>query len=136
MRLCSNCRKEDKPWFEDEPCSCGGAQLHEDDPSPLKHDASCRSLGHEVVLYPIRMPLNEFTYVAGEPVINKEWIRKGWALMRNGQRYYRVKMLCRGCIEVENGIQARRSEYEKACKAARGLDTSTYAQMLTLQTMI
>lgn len=131
MRLCSSCHKEDKPWFEyDTPCSCGAASLHEDDPTPLKHSPECKSLGHEVVLYPVRMAKADLTFDAK---LGSYYSQRGWRLKQNGNRWYRVKYLCRACIELENSAQARKAEYEKLCKAARGVDDQTYAQMLASQ---
>lgn len=130
MRNCSNCNKEDRPWFEDAPCSCGAYQEHDDDPSPLKHDPSCKMLGHEVVRYPVRIAKSDLTH---DGKLGSYFTAKGWSLRQDGQRFYRVKMLCRACIELEKGCQARRQDYEKACKAARGLDNQTYAQMLASQ---
>jgi hypothetical protein len=131
MRNCSACHKEDKPWFEyDIPCSCGGAELHEDDPSPLKHKAECKSLAHEVVLYPVRMAKADLTH---DGKLGSYYSQRDWKLMQNGNRWYRVKFLCRACIELENSAQSRKAEYEKLCKAARGVDDQTYAQMLASQ---
>lgn len=133
MRNCSVCNAEDKPWFEETPCSCGVFKPHDDDPSPLKHDPVCRSLGHEVVMYPVRIAVADLTH---DKKLGSYYSARGWNLKQNGQRWYRVKMLCRACIEAENGAQARRADYEKACKEARGIGNSTYAQMIALQTMI
>lgn len=130
MRNCSSCNKEDKPWFEDSPCTCGAYKPHDDDPSPLKHLPECHSLGHEVVRYPVRIAKSE---LSNDEKLSSYYRQRGWVLMRDGQRFYRVKMLCRACIELENSAQSRRHEYEKACKAARGVETQTYAQMLASQ---
>lgn len=129
MRECRQCSKEDAPWFEPAPCSCG-LPLDEDDPSPLKHAADCNGIGHEVVLYPVRIDKREMTY---DQKLLPKWTAKGWRLMQNGIRYYRVKYLCRQCIVAEDGAQERRREYEKACKATAGGEAISYAQMLASQ---
>lgn len=130
MRTCSACHKEDKPWFESHPCSCGAYVVHDDDPNPLKHRPDCKSLGHEVVEYPVRIPKSDLTF---DGKLSSYYAERGWALMRNGERYYRVKMLCRGCIVKETEALARKTDYEKACKAAQGIETLSYAQMIAGQ---
>jgi hypothetical protein len=132
MRVCSACGKEDRPWFENEPCNCGAGKRHEDDPSPLKHDPSCRCLGHEVIAYPVRMAESELTFDKKLPAY---WIERKWQLRNNGGRFYRVKVLCRQCMLAEDQAQDRKRDYEKACAAARGQETQTYAQMLAAQTV-
>lgn|SRR5487761_2727435 len=129
MRVCSQCAKEDGPWFDAMPCSCG-ADKGEDPANPSAHQPDCHSLGHEVVMYPIRMAPKDLTFDKQLPVY---WRGRGWNLMQNGLRWYRVKMLCRECCEAENGAQARRREYELACRDARGVSDLTYAQMLAQQ---
>jgi hypothetical protein len=133
MRSCCACSSEDRPWFDEAPCSCGAYIEHDDDPSPLKHDASCKSLGHEVVMYPVRVARADLTH---DLKLGSYYAQRGWKLMQNGQRWYRCKMLCRPCIEIENGAQARRQEYERACKEARGIDNASYSQMIAQQSMI
>lgn len=133
MRNCADCGKEDAPWFEREPCSCGTATKHEDDPSPLKHAPDCNGIGHEVVEYPLRMARADLVFEGTTLALSNYWRGRGWILIQNGLRWYRVKMLCRGCIVLEDSAQERRREYEKACKAARGQDDTTYSQMLAQQ---
>lgn len=87
-------------------------------------------LGHDVVRYPVRIAKSDLTH---DGKLGSYFSAKGWTLRQDGQRYYRIKMLCRACIELENVIQSRRQDYEKACRAARGLDNQTYAQMLASQ---
>jgi hypothetical protein len=109
------------------------AGAHDDDPDPLKHAADCNAVGHEVVLYPVRMGRDELRFDGAEMALPPRWLQRGWALKRNGQRWYRVKWLCRGCIVLEEAALERRLDYEKACKRARGEDETTYAQMLAMQ---
>lgn len=130
MRICTECKKEDRPWFEQAPCSCGAAQLHEEDPSPLKHKADCKAIGHDVVRYPVRIERRDLTFDGKLP---SRYTQRGWALWQSGNKLYRRKLLCRDCVELENGAQERKRDYEKACKAAQGLETMTYAQMLASQ---
>jgi len=129
MRICGQCSKEDRPYFEPVPCSCG-LPLDEDDPSPLKHAPDCNSVGHEVVLYPVRIDKRDLTF---DSKLLPKWTARGWQLMRNGLRFYRVKFMCRQCIVLDESAQERRREYEKACKATRGESAQTYAQMLASQ---
>ena len=133
MRVCSVCGKEDQPWFEHEPCSCGWDRTnpHDDDPGPKNHTADCRCLGHEVISYPVRIAASELTF---DKKLSPYYVNRGWELKVNGTRYYRMKVLCRGCMLLEDQAQERRRDYEKACAAARGQDTQTYAQMLAAQT--
>lgn len=133
MRACAQCGKADAPWFEPEPCSCGAAQAHEENPSVEAHAADCNAVGHVVVLYPVRMARSELQFNGAEMVLGAYWRQLGWVLKRNGERWYRVKMLCRGCIEAHDDAQQRRRDYEKACRRARGVEDTTYAQMLAAQ---
>lgn len=102
----------------------------DDDPSPMKHAPDCNGIAHEVILYPVRMAVSELT---PDKKLGTYYTSKGWKLMQNGLRWYRVKYLCRQCIIAEDQAQERKREYENACKAARGVDTLTYAQMLAQQ---
>ena len=129
MRNCSACHAEDRPWFEDAPCSCGIPE-GPDAGNPYKHSPDCKSLSHEVVRYPIRMEIKDLNF---DKTLSRYYVQRGWELLQNGMRYYRVKMLCRKCIGLEVSAQERKREYEKACKAARGDQTETYAQMLARQ---
>lgn len=135
MRNCAACKKADAPWFERAPCSCGAAKLAEefDDPSPGRHLEDCDAIGHEVVLYPVRIAKTELVFNGAVHVLGSYYAARGWVLMQNGPRYYRTKMLCRGCIDLEDLAQERKLDYEKACRLARGLDDQTYAQMLAQQ---
>ncbi len=132
MRICSACGKEDAPWFESDPCSCGAAKLHEDDPSPMNHSHECRCLGHEVVQFPVRITPADLSFNR-EDLKSPYYRSRGWKLMKNGLRFYLVKMLCRGCVALENSALERRREYERVCKASRSQDDTTYAQMLAQQ---
>lgn len=135
MRLCSACGKEDQPWFEQHPCNCGAFKPHDDDPSPLKHRPDCKCLGHEVVLYPVRIPASDLAFddKGQASLASAYYTQRGWKLKQNGGRYYRTKMLCRDCIGKEEEALGRKREYEKSCRAARGQDDKTYAQMLAQQ---
>src|SRR6185437_792681 len=114
------------------PCSCGAPV--DDNPSPEKHRPDCKAIGHDVVLYPVRVAWQELTHDAnGDPHLKAIWERRGWKLLKNGARIYRTRMLCRDCIELERDKDARRKEYERLCKAARGDDAQTYQQMLVSQ---
>lgn len=133
MRLCTDCQKPDAPWFEAEPCSCG-IPVHDDDPKPEKHRPDCKAIGHQVILYPVRVATKDLTYDANaEAHLKPVWERKGWKLLKNGPRLYRTKYLCRDCVELEREREHRRLEYERLCKAARGIDDQTYAQVLASQ---
>lgn len=129
MRICGQCNKPDAPWFEPQPCSCGLAP-DDDDPSPLMHAPDCNGIGHEVVLYPVRIGKAEMTF---DQKLLPKWTERGWQLLRNGIRFYRVQYLCRQCIVAEDIAQERRREYEKMCRETRGLDGRSYAQMLASQ---
>jgi len=129
MRKCGQCNKQDAPWFEQQPCSCG-LPVDDDDPSPLKHAPDCNGIGHEVVLHRVRIRKPEMTF---DQKLSLKWTERGWQLLRNGTRFYRVKYLCRHCIVDEDIAQERRQEYEKACRETRGMDGRSYAQMLASQ---
>lgn len=134
MRHCGNCNKEDSPWYDGTPCSCGLPQR--DEPAlPQEHVQDCKALAHNVVLYPVRVATTDLTYDAnGEAQLRSaQYLRRGWKLLRNGMRWYRVKYLCRECIELEEAARERRRDYEKACKAVKGVDETTYSQMLASQ---
>lgn len=132
MRTCTACGKADKPWFEQEPCNCG-APVHDSDPSPDKHAPICHAIGHEVVQYPVRLKVADLVWIEGQAHLQPKWERAGWKFLQNGLRYYRVKMLCRDCIGIERDRMERRKDYEKSCKAVRGEDSQSYAQMLASQ---
>lgn len=100
----------------------------------MQHRAECRSLGHEVVSYPVRIAKADLWFDSGGAAhISAYYVGRGWALRIDGNKFYRVKLLCRSCIGLEVGAQARKREYEKSCRAVRGLDNMTYAQMLASQ---
>lgn len=65
--------------------------------------------------------------------LSSYYTSQGWALKVDGERFYRSKMLCRACIREHVGALERKKDYQRACKAARGLDDKTYAQMLAHQ---
>ena len=127
--------KPDAPWFEPHPCSCQAQPIHDDDPKPHKHRPDCKGIGHEVVLYPVRIAHSELAFDdKGQPKLASAYYsQQGWKLMQNGGRSYRVILLCRACIELAESALSRKREYEKSCKAARGQDDKTYAQMLASQ---
>lgn len=133
MRSCAQCGKADAPWFEAEPCSCGVAAAHEENPDVAAHAADCNAVGHLVVLYPVRMARAELLFDGAEMALSSYWVQRGWTLKQNGQRWYRVKLLCRGCIVAHEDALERRRDYEKACRRARGTDDTSYAQMLAAQ---
>jgi hypothetical protein len=130
MRTCTACRKEDAPWFEQEPCSCGHQAPNAEPILAIEHDPGCKCISHEVVAYPVRIAKQDLTFDQKLPA---HYVRAGWILRQNGQRFYRVKMLCRDCIGLEEGAQARRVEYERACKATLGIESQSYSQMLASQ---
>jgi hypothetical protein len=131
MRTCGNCQKQDAPWFAHADCNCPQKDIrYDDDPSPLKHAPDCNGIGHEVALYPVRMDASLLTW---EKKLPASWVARGWALKQNGGRWYRVKMLCRGCIELEETAQERQREYEQKCRETRGIEALSYAQMLANQ---
>lgn len=126
MRRCAGCNKEDRPQVENPgECTCG---MHS--PDPLSHDVNCWAIGHEVVQYPVRMMVSELTFDRELP---PRFLQKGWKLLQNGSRYYRVKLLCHACVESEVSARQRKEDYVRACRRAKGLDTMTYAQMLAMQ---
>lgn len=130
MRTCVACHKPDAPWFEPYPCSCS-RQADGAEPIPAdEHAPDCKCLGHEVVTYPVRIAKSDLTFDGKLP---QTWTSKGWVLRQNGMRFYRMKMLCRDCIELEVSAQSRREEYQKLCKAARGESSQSYAQFLASQ---
>ena len=129
MRTCGQCNKEDRAYFESAPCSCG-LPRDDEDPSPLKHKPDCNGIGHEVVLYPVRIDKRDQTF---DGKLLPKWTAKGWRLLQNGPRFYRIKYLCRQCIVLDESAQERRREYDKACRATRGESAQTYAQMLASQ---
>lgn len=130
MRACEQCHVGDRPHLDmAEPCTCGSAS-----PEPTHHTASCIALVHEVVLYPVRMgPYDLAISESGEKELPAYWLQRGWKLMQNGMRWYRIKFLCRDCIGKEEDSQAFKRDYLKACKKAKGQDDQTFAQMLAYQ---
>jgi hypothetical protein len=132
MRACGGCKKPDAPWLEDAPCNCGVPPTLAGDAN--EHRPECRALGHEVVFYPVRLTKADLWFDEGaKPHISAYYTGRGWTLKQDGNKLYRVKLLCRDCIGLEVGAQARKREYESACKRARGDETQTYAQMLASQ---
>lgn len=133
MRTCSSCRLEDRPHLDHtEPCSCSAGSSE-----PTHHGPDCRAIVHEVLVYPRQMDLRELGHdAAGTLVLPPQWSSKGWKLIQNGQRWFRIRILCRSCIVKEEDSAAFKRDYQKACKAARGQDDQTYSQMLAQQSML
>jgi hypothetical protein len=89
---------------------------------------------HEVVLYPVRMSERDLSINAnGDKELPAHWKAKGWKLMQNGMRWYRIKHMCRECIGKEELAQSFKRDYQKSCKRAKGQDDQTFAQMLAYQ---
>jgi hypothetical protein len=129
MRECQDCKEQDRPWMDGGECTCGAART-EMGASPEAHHVECRCLAHEVVQYPVRLSREALTW---DKKLPRYWALKGWVLMENGGRHYRLKMLCRDCVGKEELALAHRRDYERVCKEARGGETQTYAQMLAQQ---
>lgn len=84
--------------------------------------------------YPVRMDRKDLKLdAAGKEQLPVRWLREGWVLQKDGPKFYRVKILCRSCIGKVEETLARKREYEQLCKAARGAETMSYAQMLANQ---
>lgn len=132
MRNCSACGSPDRLWFEDAECSCGASTQAENPGDPTQHVEGCHSLGHWVSLFPVRLKVEDVDREKRE-LKSRAHKAQGWKLYQNGLKFYRVKMLCRDCGGKETQAQARRAEYEKLCRVARGQDSTTYAQMLARQ---
>lgn len=81
-------------------------------------------------MYPVRITKDDLTWDKKLPA---SLARSGWELFQNGPKMYRRKLMCRDCIEKYKTTESMRRDYEKACRAARGLDDTTYAQMLARQ---
>jgi hypothetical protein len=113
-----------------EPCTCGACEL-----DPIRHAPECKSLIHEVLRYPVRMAERDLVVnQSGERKLSAQYA--GWKLVQNGQRWYRIKDLCRDCIGKQEQSQAFRRDYLQACKKARGQDDQTYSQMLAEQSLL
>lgn len=133
-RVCKQCKREDEPFWEQTPCSCGAPLDAHTEPKFGDHRPECKSIGHEVVRYPIRIdPRELWTDHAGIKRLSAYYTGRGWTLVQNGNMWFRVMMLCRDCIGKEADAQARKREYQKLCKRAAGLESMTYAQMLASQ---
>jgi hypothetical protein len=126
MRLCSKCRGEDRAEVDPESlCKCGAvAAGHED------HDPRCPRLIHEVRRYLVRVSPKE---LMPDQSLSPYFISQGWTMFKDGERLYRWMYLCRACIRAQEDVLTHRQEYEKACKAAKGLEDRTYAQMIARQ---
>ena len=126
MRVCGNCRKDDRPILTwDKECECGV------EPDPTKHAANCKALMHSVIIHLVRIPKTDLTTGGDLSTYHKA---QGWILRRDGERYYKGKMLCYDCIELQHATEQRQAEYKKACREALGLSDQTYAQMLAQST--
>lgn len=123
MRVCANCRREDRRQMDrDLQCNCN-AERYE----PEVHDANCKALIHDVVLYLVRIPKSDLT-PKGE--LSSYYHNRDWRLKRDGNRFYRGKFLCHACIDAEEQALERKAEYNKLCREAAGISDQTYAQML------
>lgn len=134
MRLCAQCGAEDKPWYVDAACTCGSERRDAELPPAERHAPNCRCVEHEVVQFPVRMARQDLSFGAdGKPQLSMRHKRDGWTLLQDGPKFYRVKLLCRNCIGKQEEIAARQREYKQCCKAAQGVETKSYAQMLASQ---
>lgn len=130
MRQCENCKRQDAPVLDhDRPCkNCSPLA----DERAESHMDNCPKLIHEVRQYYKSAKLvNTPAYPEGE--LEPRWKREGWKLLRNGNEWYRWKMLCRSCIEKEAERDLVRRDYLKACKKARGVDDRSYGQLMVSQ---
>lgn len=135
MRICEGCGAKDRPALEFEgACSknCDPRKATED---PSTHFDDCPRLIHEVRLFFRRATL-EHTPRHPDGELSRRFRVEGWKLFRDGRDIFRKKMLCRDCIVKEGERDVLRREYQKACKAARGISTETYSQMLVRQSGI
>jgi hypothetical protein len=133
MRQCSNCRVADQAVMDfGRECSEKCNPAIRESGNPDDHSASCNKVLHEV--RPLHEPVilvNTPKSPAGELPI--KWKREGWRLLRDGRNTFRVKMLCRECIDKEAMRELVHKDYVKACKAARGQDDRTYGQLMVQQ---
>jgi hypothetical protein len=124
MRECSTCHVLDRPQIDQEvACRCGAVERESED-----HDPKCPRLVHEVRRYIVRVNPKELT---PDKKLSSYFV--GWEKIEDGGRIYRFKYLCRQCIRNQEDALSRKQDYQKACKAARGVTDQTYAQMLAAQ---
>lgn len=105
MRNCDDCKVEDRP------VTTPDGEMH-----------------HEVREYLHWIALPELT---PQDELPTHWRMKGWKLKRDGEEYFRYKLLCRDCIRKDYEAGKMREAYKKLCKAARGQNDQTYSEMIT-----
>lgn len=134
MRNCVGCGKPDQCVVDYETkCKPNLCSPTADERAETHHD-NCPKLTHEVkLLYRATRLINTPQHPEGQ--LEPKWIAQGWQLKRDGKDVFRVKMLCRACIQDVYERESRQKEYEKACKKARGIDDRTYSQMLAEQSL-
>lgn len=132
MRICEACSKPDSCVVDFETkCKPNLCRPDADERAETHHDA-CPKLTHEVrLLFRPAKLINTPKHPEGQ--LEPKWIAEGWKIRRDGKDVFRVKMLCRACIQSVYEREERRKEYLQACKKARGEDDRTYSQLLALQ---
>jgi hypothetical protein len=135
MRICEGCRKPDS-CIVDYETKCKPNLCHPtaDERAETHHD-NCPKLTHEVrPLYRATRLIHTPKHPDGQ--LEPKWIAEGWRMKRDGKDVFRVKMLCRACIQAVYEREERHKEYVKACKKAAGHDDRTYSQLLVMQSAI
>jgi hypothetical protein len=93
---------------------------------------ACNKVMHSVrpLVEPVRL-ISTPRHPEGQ--LPTKWLNEGWKLHIDGKNTFRVKMLCRNCIDKEALRESIQRDYQKACKAARGQDDRTYGQLMIQQ---
>lgn len=133
MRACETCNKPDSCIVDYEtPCNPKLCPPNADERAESHHD-QCPKLTHEVrPLYRAAKLINTPRHPEGE--LEPKW--RGWKIIKDGKDIFRMKMLCRSCIQNVYATEERQKDYAKACKKALGQDDQTYSQLLAMQSTI
>jgi len=133
MRFCESCSKPDACVVDYEtPCNPKLCPPTADERAETHHDG-CPKLTHEV--RPLYRPA-KLIHTPRNPEGELERRYAGWKIKRDGKDVFRVRMLCRACIQAVYLQEERHKDYVKACKKAAGKDDQTYSQMLAMQSTI
>ena len=129
MRCCARCSVSDRPLIlRDQDCTCGAGIGAAD----AEHvERGCRRVSHWVAEFPKEIARSQLVRDQDAHFGFKLPAQyRGWELREYRGRMYRVKALCRDCIELESEIDARQKEYKSQCAKARGERTMTYSNLL------
>lgn len=133
MRLCETCSKPDSCIVDYEtPCKPSLCPPTADERAETHHE-NCPKLTHEVrPLYRATKLIHTPRHPEGE--LEHRW--RTWKIVKDGKDIFRVKLLCRQCIQNVYATEERQKDYLKACKKAAGIDDQTYSQLLAMQSAI